>query len=549
MIDPEDGQPEADEGQPMLEAEEDGQPEITPEIVETEPTDPFAGLTKHTDSAEIRTAIARYRDEAPGERIDLRVNAIRVLKRLGIPSPGKLVDSVLTDAPVVKLHAKSGQAVLKGYWQSLANCCRVLENDTLRELVLGQGRLRWNLMTQEMEWCADGKRPQQLDKAFNAIFRLNCERRIFCDDPKTGEPKVVAFSEGTAEHALLAISKRDQYHPVCEWLNSLPEAMSGSIELAAKEALGISDELSMTLFCKFVVGAVARAFEPGCQLDTVLVFVAPQGGEKKSSAWRALVDGNSGSEWFLDTHLDMDGFKRQDAYMQLHAAWIYEVPELEKAGGQNAREKKKSFISSRVDGFRAPYDAVVRRHKRGTALGATTNNLDFLPTDDPAFCRRIWPIQIQGEIDCVMLANMRAEIWSEALALYRAGTPWHLTADEERLLAKLVERQEELSEHDAREPIVQRYLSDPQRATKALLLGDVMRVGLHLQPAQMADLRIQGGVRSIMISLGWESKYRRWHTNEEKSVRWMKGPIHGRGRIGALPAVPLPEWPETRDEP
>jgi predicted P-loop ATPase len=409
-------------------------------------------------------------------------------------------------------------------------------------LVLGDNRpLRMNQLTGEIEQSTQGdKNPRiwDLDDLVTAI-RLGVEKRVEYETAKLDEngypvKQKLRLAHPDVKSIALKAAREAKFSPVREYMESLPSAEPGAIALACSEALGLTDALSHILWRKWLIGGVARVMKPGCQLDTVLVLVAP-GGEGKSSAFRAI-----GGPWFSDTHLDMT-FKRENSYMQLHRCHIYEIPELEGVHTEKERSRQKSFISSRSDDFRAPYDAV--------ALGASTNSRGFMASDDPAFNRRLWPLEITGSIDVDMLAKLRDQIWSEALAAYRAGEPWHLDDSHQQQLDELRGRHETLVERDAREPTVARYLADPQRATKAILLSDVMRVCLHLQPAQMAELRVQGGVGAMMRALGWEPWYRRWTEDRSKSTRWVKGPIRGRGRIGALPALPLLDPPDCRDEP
>ena len=504
---------------------------------------PLNVLTKHSPAEEVRAALVRYRDETRGERLDLRINATKALKSLGIPSPTRLVDAVFKDAPVIKLHRGGlNEASLKGYSQSLASCCRVLEDDGLRNIAIGPGKLRWNELRKAPEF--NGK---ESDKGFSAKFRRRCEERIFGDDPKTGDKRIVTFSRETCEDAMLCVAQEDSYHPVKEWLESLPgsehDTGPGAIEQVAKEALGIgADSLSMNLWRKWLLGAVARPYEPGCQLDTVLVFVAPGGGEGKSSALRMLF----GSDWFSDTHLDMTGFKRDNAYMQLHRVWGYEVPELERATTPEARHRMKSFITSRSDDFRTPFDPIVRARPRMVALAATTNDLDFLPADDPAFCRRIWPMRISGEMDIGIVKSLRSAIWCEAVTAYKAGEKWHLTAEEEVELALLQARHEEFKHHDVREPLIARYVNDPRRVNMSLTLVDVIRRGLSIEPRDMSS-KLQGEVKAMMESLGWVAWRRRW-TAKENTTRWVKGVIRGAGRLGCRPEIPMMNPPECYDE-
>ena len=521
----------------------DGAPEETPE--DSEPPralgtfsteEIFGALTKYTPSEEIRVMLATARDQWPGELLDLRLNLQRLLQAKGLPSPGRMLDSVFRDAPVRKLHSKPGQIQLKGLSPSLAECCRVLEHPEARALVLGEGRLRFNEMLQVPEFNGE-----EVEETRALEFMRDAERRVFGSDPKTGDNRIVTFSAQTARSAFLVTSKLDSYHPVREWLKTLAKPPDGVIEQMAREALGLTG-LSAKLLRLWMIGACARVMDPGCELQTAIVLLAPGGGEHKSRFLRLL----AGSKWMSDTHLDMTGFNRKDAYLQMHRVWIYEVPELESAHTESQRSRTKSFITSPVDTYRAPYEPTVRSHDRMFALAATRNPRNFLACDDPAFNRRFWPLEIKGQIDLDAIAVMREDAWAEAYHAYLSKEKWHLTDESE--LATLRETHDQFSHHDAAESTLQVFLSVPHRARKALWLSDIMRCCFNLPIEKQLDTRTQGTVVALLRACKWEEKRRRWVSGREPSTRWVDSSHRGRGRVGAVEGAQM--WdPELYDEP
>lgn len=504
--------------------------------------DPLAELTSFTPSEDIRTMLATARDAWVGETIDFRTNVLRVLKQRGIPTPGRIIDSVLKESPVVKLHSQAGQVQIRGLSPSLAQCCRVLEHPEARRLVLGEGRLRFNELRQIPEF--NGKEVAETELGF---FMRDAELRVFGRDEKTGDNRVVSFQPSVAKLAFLITAKADSFHPVREWLQTLkPITGPSAIEALAKEAMGVSG-LQARLLRMWMIGAVARVMKPACQLDTMLVLVEPKGGVGKSKFLRMFVN----QDWFSESHLDLGGFNRKDALQQLHRAWIYAVPEMESARTEAARSRVKSFIDCPRDDYRAPYEATVRSHDRMVALIASRNPSGFLAShDDPAFDRRFWPVEIPAEIDLTVVANVKEDAWAEAYYAYLADETWHITDNEEQ--STLRESQAAFAHHDAGETSVSVYLADPRRATKAVTTADVMRCALHLSADEAHRPQTQSVACAILRACGWEQKYRRWVPGGSPQMRWASSLyIHGRGRTGALEALPCHPWEtiEPRDEP
>ena len=102
---------------------------------------------------------------------------------------------------------------------------------------------------------------------------------------------------------------------------------------------GDGNEYLALVGTKFMVGAVARIFEPGCKFDNMLVLEGKQ-GRGKSTAIRILF-----GDWFSDTQLDL---QNKDAYAQLDGIWGYEIGEMD-AFSRAEATRVKAFVTSQVD--------------------------------------------------------------------------------------------------------------------------------------------------------------------------------------------------------
>ncbi len=244
------------------------------------------------------------------------------------------------------------------------------------------------------------------------------------------------FTDADTHKALMAVARRATFHPVAERLKALPawDGVTDFLELLATETLHlpVEDTLSRALLRRTFIGAVARAMEPGCKLDTVCILVGDQGALK--STFFELAAG--GPEFFSDTAVDL---KHKDGLMQVQAVWFYEWSELE-TKRRSDESAAKAFLSARVDKFRAPYGRTVEEHRRGCIIVGTTNADRFLT--DPTGARRYWPITLpKGKrLGLGWFRKHWGEVWAQALDLYRKGEPWWLDAGS-TLDKLLVERQ------------------------------------------------------------------------------------------------------------
>ena len=194
---------------------------------------------------------------------------------------------------------------------------------------------------------------------------------------------------------------------------------------------------------KWMVAAIARVFEPGCKFDHMLILEGGQGIRKSSTA-KIL-----GGQWYTDARLN---FLDKDSKLILQGRWIIEMAELEGMNKAESSETKR-FLSEDTDLFRPPYGRkLVKFPRRCIFIG--TVNLDAYLKDESGN-RRFWPVRVGGLIDTEKLRADVDQLWAEALALYKAGTPYWVLPDERQLFE---EQQEERFATDAWEELVLDYL-------------------------------------------------------------------------------------------
>src|SRR5581483_6636307 len=250
-------------------------------------------------------------------------------------------------------------------------------------------------------------------------FRINAQRQL-TTITRRGDVVPLRFRHDAATQGIIYSAKQNPFSSVREFLEGLraKPVTPGAIAAVAREGLHLSSELDVELLRNFAIGAVARAMKPGCKVDCVLVLQGPQGFQK-SGAFQAL----AGPDNFVDTVMDID---RKDAFLQLHAAWLYEWSELDALKGKELT-RVKSFITSQVDTFRAPYDRAAIPHPRTTVLCGTTNSDQFL--FDATGNRRFCPTRITKRINLVAIRALREAFWREAVSHFDNGIPWWFDDD------------------------------------------------------------------------------------------------------------------------
>ena len=240
---------------------------------------------------------------------------------------------------------------------------------------------------------------------------------------RVSEDMLVATTTDTA--------KKKGFDPVLDYFDSLP-AWDGQLragswlqDFAGCESLsGLGHSYSR----KWLMSIVARAYQPGCKVDTILVLYGTQGAGK-SSILEAIAPANSFHEVSVDP---------TDKDKVLHAS-KYAVAEWAELAGAGRRESEtlKAYFTTKVDEVRPPYERGPIRIPRRTVFCGSTNAADFLT--DATGARRFWPIKVEDNLDVKGLLKVKDQIWAETLVLYKAteGSDfrWWLTPDEEVIKA------------------------------------------------------------------------------------------------------------------
>ena len=292
-------------------------------------------------------------------------------------------------------------------------------------------------------------------------------------------------SRDLVHEVAVCVADEQAFHPVRDWLAGLRWDGVERTPGLLPNVLGVEDTaLHREMGRAFLVGAVARVMEPGCKLDTMLVLVGAQGAGKSQFCARLMPD----PTWFGDTPVDL---RSKDAYVALQGKWLYEIAEMEAVRGRSAT-RVKSFLSSPVDHYRAPYGRTAQDHPRQCVFVGTSNHPDLF--DDGTGSRRFWPVQVGG-VDLAALTRDRDQLWAEALVRYRRGEAWHLDPVLDR------ERQAAASRYQMTDPHRERLEAWLATVRVPFTTSEALTKGLGIAPERV-DRSLQTRIGPLLHEVG-----------------------------------------------
>lgn len=393
---------------------------------------------------------------------------------------------------------------------SLYNTLRVLETDPAWRDVLGFNEFAYRIVKRRE---VAGRASTETEWADIDDVRL----QVYLTKEYGFEPRKATVMDAVMERAY-----RAPFHPVRMYLESLEwdgrERLPGLLASCwgaadAPAALAIRREdpqayrrLQRYLELagrKWLIGAVARIFQPGCKLDTMVVLEGGQ-GDFKSTSLRALF----GDDWFADSKLTIGD---KDALAQMQGKWAYEMAEMD-AHRKADDTAFKMFLTTQVDRVRWHYGKRAEDVPRQCVFVGTTNMSQY--GKDETGMRRVWPVEA-GRIDIRRIACERDQLWAEAVAAYRQGAPWWVSKDVEALPAgeagpatwsewRLFNEQAESRQTiDAWETPIGEWLADHD-ARDSFSSAEILGEALKIDRARWGQME-QKRVAAIMRKLGFRA--------------------------------------------
>ena len=263
---------------------------------------------------------------------------------------------------------------------------------------------------------------------------------------------------------------------------------------------------------RMMIGAVARAYNPGCSMSWLPILVGAQ-GVGKSMFSRNLVPDQLFSE--ITTPLDT---LMKEQY-RLHVAWLLELPEIDNYFNVRNIENFKNLITTRTDEVRFPYASLPSKLQRRFVLIGTTNRNQFLV--DSTGNRRFVPLEVGAgfQIPWKRMIAERDSLWAAAVQAYRNDVGYEFNSGE---IAAIADYIQEFGDPDPWMDKVATYVAVREDVTAA----EVLTNALELDPRSQG--RREGRrVADVLQSMGWRrlvTSRKDPLTGKSKSIRIWRRP-------------------------
>ena len=330
--------------------------------------------------------------------------------------------------------------------------------------------------------------------------KLSCENGVF-------------IPEQRVKAAIQYAATRNMYCPIRRYLDHCAAHAKPHEEWdrIGEVFLGNKHKIATTAMQRMMIGAVARAYNPGCSMSWLPILVGAQ-GVGKSMFSRSLVP----TDLFSEITTPLETLMKEQ--YRLHVAWLLELPEIDNYFNTRNIENFKNLVTTRVDEVRFPYASLPSKLPRRFVLIGTTNRNQFLV--DSTGNRRFVPLEIGAgfQIPWNQLTKERDSVWAAAVAAFRAGEGYEFNSGE---IAAISDYIQEFGDPDPWMDKVAAYVSIRSEVTAAEVLSNA----LELDPRSQS--RREGRrVADVLQAMGWRrlvTSRKDPTTGKSKSVRiWQR---------------------------
>lgn len=347
--------------------------------------------------------------------------------------------------------------LIKGKNGNPANCLQNIHSVLTN--ALGPDIFKFNEFVSNDEVWRENPWGLKIGTEFNE--RSIAEIQLWCSKAYRFQPSV-----DNIWNAITAIANQNKYHPVRDYLNSLPDwdGISRVDNFLRDYMKGEApEEYLRAISRKTLCAMVARVMEPGIKFDYMLILEGDQ-GLRKSTAIKTLV----GSKWFSDAELDT---KHKDSIHNMLGKWVFEQAELDVLDKASISSLKR-FVSCDTDRMRPSHGRKSQDYPRQCIFIGSTNEDIYLK--DQSANRRFWPFKVTGKCNVDHILQDKDQIFAETMMFYLAGEPIWLEDEEIEKIAK--KTQEDRTSYDELISIIAEWIkeqpmkSDPPLDTTRLAM-------------------------------------------------------------------------------
>ena len=226
----------------------------------------------------------------------------------------------------------------------------------------------------------------------------------------------VAYTNQALLDGMETFFSERSYNPVSAYMEQAAENWDGRerINQMLQVYLGADDTPLVSKIAEmWLVGAVAKVYDPFVKFDYVLDLVGGQGVGKTSLLQKL------GGEWYTDAVTD---FANKDNYDIMLKSLIVNDDEMV-ASNRMSFAETKAFISKTSLRFRKPYMKRTEEFAKNFVLARTTNQKEYLKdkTGERRFLPVLANIEKQKKHPMEIEPETIEQIWGEAVTIYRAG--------------------------------------------------------------------------------------------------------------------------------
>ena len=355
--------------------------------------------------------------------------------------------------------AKSEEEKVDEEVQNVAHVKRLFKN------------LRRNTLTDQIEYeDADGNVVVISGRRWDTLTtELCCEHRVHIR-------KELLIS------AVTYVAMMNDYCPITGYLERCEATAEPSPDWhrIGEVFLGNHLDVATDSLQRLMIGAVARAFNPGCTMSWLPILIGKQGAGKSQFA-RNLAPESLFSE--ITTPLS----KLMMEPNLLHKSWLIELPEIDQQFKTKNIEPFKNLITTRVDEQRKAYARDSEKMPRQFVFIGTTNVNTLLV--DSTGNRRFIPLEIGVKKDDNNSGNLqhtdfaipwqklreqRDSLWAAAIKDFRAGKPYEFSSGE---IAEMANYQKQFADPDPWEQSILKFIATKEEVTVDKILMDMNGLG------------------------------------------------------------------------